>query len=186
MSGWADLKSSFDVIIHHLNVGLVHTDGAAGQTAGLVDGHIVKLRTVVPALLKDQQDLLHYCIDLIRFGFDLTAVVEHSLRPCIKWIARGTCTLPKQTVTMCVVQTWSCLAFRCNRLHTRTCMIVTDCYFMHISVDQPPGQATRPLDAEDGTQQKCTCARPSATTGSNTLPPLIKMPLTFSMNRCSR
>ena len=51
---WADLECSFDVIIHHLDVGLVHTDGTAGQATGLVDGRIVQLWAVVPALLQDQ------------------------------------------------------------------------------------------------------------------------------------
>ena len=54
----ACLESSFDVIIHHLYVGLVDTDSAPGQAAGLVDGHILQLRAIVPALLKNQKDFL--------------------------------------------------------------------------------------------------------------------------------
>lgn len=48
------LESSLDVVIHHLYVGLVDTDSTPGQAAGLVDGHILQLRAVVPALLKNQ------------------------------------------------------------------------------------------------------------------------------------
>lgn len=50
----ACLESSFDVFIHHLYVGLIDTDSTPGQAAGLVDGHILQLRAVVPALLKNQ------------------------------------------------------------------------------------------------------------------------------------
>jgi len=54
----ACLESSLDVIIHHLYVGLVYTDSTPGQAAGLVDRHILQLRAVVPALLKNQKDFL--------------------------------------------------------------------------------------------------------------------------------
>ena len=50
----ACLESSLDVIIHHLYVGLVDTDSTPSQAAGLVDRHVLQLRAVVPALLKNQ------------------------------------------------------------------------------------------------------------------------------------
>ena len=57
---WASacLECSLDVIIHHFDVGLAHADGTPGQAADLVDGHILQLGAVVPALLQDQQHLL--------------------------------------------------------------------------------------------------------------------------------
>ena len=54
----ADLKRCLDVVVHHLNVGLVHADSSSSKPACLVDGDILQLRTVVPALFKYQQHLL--------------------------------------------------------------------------------------------------------------------------------
>ena len=56
--GVSHLEGGLNVLIHHLNVGLVDGHGAPSQTAGLVDGHAVQQGVRCPALLQDQQQFL--------------------------------------------------------------------------------------------------------------------------------
>ncbi len=52
------LEGSFDVIIHHLDVGLIDAHGAPRQPTSLVDRHMLQLGVPLPVLLQDQQDFL--------------------------------------------------------------------------------------------------------------------------------
>ena len=53
-----DLEGGLDVAVHHLDVRLVDGHRAAGEGAGLVDGHGAQLWEPLPVLLQDQQQLL--------------------------------------------------------------------------------------------------------------------------------
>jgi hypothetical protein len=53
-----DLEGGLDVAVHHLDVRLVDGHRAAGERAGLVDGHGAQLRGPLPVLLQNQQQLL--------------------------------------------------------------------------------------------------------------------------------
>ena len=52
------LEGGLDVLIHHLDVGLVDGHGPASQPAGLVDWHAVQQGVRRPALLQDQKQFL--------------------------------------------------------------------------------------------------------------------------------
>mmetsp|Transcript_32191 Transcript_32191/g.80608 ORF Transcript_32191/g.80608 Transcript_32191/m.80608 type:complete len:418 (+) Transcript_32191:742-1995(+) len=52
------LKCLLDIVVHHLNVGLVHAQRAAREARGLVDGHVVDLGVRFPVVVQDEQQLL--------------------------------------------------------------------------------------------------------------------------------
>mmetsp|Transcript_12461 Transcript_12461/g.34990 ORF Transcript_12461/g.34990 Transcript_12461/m.34990 type:complete len:271 (-) Transcript_12461:593-1405(-) len=52
------LKRHLDVVVHHLDIRLIHTESASGQTRGLVNGNVVNFRVCLPVVVQDKQQLL--------------------------------------------------------------------------------------------------------------------------------
>ena len=52
------LECCLDIIVHHLNVCLVYTDGSSSQPARLINWNILQFRTVVPTFFQYQKHFL--------------------------------------------------------------------------------------------------------------------------------